>query len=135
MGATDKRFKFWIFEAMAICCGTAVFLINAGIWYLMSGVSWLIFPSLWILHIIVYMVGAALSWWMIRKRNRSDGLGLGIRIYVSTGVVFTLIMLLQEGMSDSCVGAWIIMFIIAWWGISIIPSFLFGSLANRVLKL
>lgn len=71
MKLTDKR--FWKFEAAMALCAVVVFIVVAGIWYAVSGVSWLEMRAgagIRLRYLLAYPAAGVLSW-MFCNGNRS----------------------------------------------------------------
>ena len=114
------------FIGVATISGILTFAIAYGLWYMVSGVNWLVFWGIPVTIISFWIIGALIAWLIIPDRKSYL---LGIAAYLSTiGVNFIIAAFnfLNNG--------WIVLFAIGFAIISIPGAILLNLVTIRILK-
>lgn len=114
------------FIGVATISGILTFAIAYGLWYMVSGVNWLVFLGIPVTIISFWIIGALIAWLIIPDRKSYL---LGIAAYLSTiGVNFIIAAFnfLNNG--------WIVLFAIGFAIISIPGAILLNLVTIRILK-
>jgi len=114
------------FIGVALISGILTFAIAYGLWYMVSGVNWLVFWGIPVTIISFWIIGALIAWLIIPDRKSYL---LGIAAYLSTiGVNFIIAAFnfLNNG--------WIVLFAIGFAIISIPGAILLNLVTIRILK-
>lgn len=124
MKLKDKNISKFI--GVAFISGILTFAIAYGLWYMVSGVNWLVFWGIPVTIISFWIIGALIAWLIIPDRKSYL---LGIAAYLSTiGVNFIIAAFnfLNNG--------WIVLFAIGFAIISIPGAILLNLVTIRILK-
>lgn len=114
------------FIGVATISGILTFAIAYGLWYMVSGVNWLVFWGIPVTIISFWIIGALIAWLIIPDRKSYL---LGIAAYLSTiGINFIIAAFnfLNNG--------WIVLFAIGFAIISIPGAILLNLVTIRILK-
>ena len=119
------------FIGVATISGILTFAIAYGLWYMVSGVNWLVFWGIPVTIISFWIIGALIAWLIIPDRKSYL---LGIAAYLSTIGVNFIIAVFNFLNGEPSINGWIILFAIGFAIISIPGAILLNLVTIRILK-
>lgn len=119
------------FIGVATISGILTFAIAYGLWYMVSGVNWLVFWGIPVTIISFWIIGALIAWLIIPDRKNYL---LGIATYLFTIGVNFVIAAVNFLNGEPSINGWIVLFAIGFAIISIPGAILLNLVTIRILK-
>lgn len=119
------------FIGVATISGILTFAIACGLWYIVSGVNWLVFLGIPATIISCWIIGALIAWLIIPDRKSYL---LGIAAYLFTIGINFIIATVNFLNGEPSINGWIVLFAIGFAIISIPGAILLNLVTIRILK-
>lgn len=119
------------FIGVATISGILTFAIAYGLWYMVSGVNWLVFRGIPVTIISFWIIGALIAWLVVPDRKSYL---LGIAAYLFTIGVNFIIAAFNFLNGEPSINGWIVLFAIGFAIISIPGAILLNLMTIRILK-